>query len=80
MRSLPAAAMALTVGCAPYPPIPPGDPCVSEKLTCNTVPTDPGFTFCGYTATNDAGDERVVGCPRQAYYFAADGGKHYLKP
>jgi hypothetical protein len=80
MRPATFAALALAVvgACAPYPPIQPEDPCASDKLVCGTYPTDPKITFCGYRDTDDAGDERMVNCPRQTHYTDADGGKHFF--
>ena len=66
--------------CASYPPIPPEDPCASDKLVCTTFASDPELTFCGYTVSDDAGDERMTNCPRQTYYTGADGGKHFVRP
>jgi hypothetical protein len=79
MRSLAFVSLSLAVGaCAPYPPIPPEDPCASDKLVCGEYMTEPKLTFCGYATTDDAGDRRVVNCPRQTHYFDADGGRHYF--
>jgi hypothetical protein len=81
MRSLTFAALVFASGCAPYPPIPPEDPCASDKLVCTTFASDPpGLTFCGYTVADDAGDERITNCPRQTYYPGPDGGKHFVRP
>ena len=64
MRSLMFAALVFASGCAPYPPIPPEDPCASDKLVCTTFASDPpGLTFCGYSVADDAGDERIANCP-----------------
>ncbi len=81
LRSLTFAGLILTArSCAPYPPIPPEDPCASDKLVCATFKSDPELTFCGYAVTDDAGDERMTNCPRQTYYVGPDGGKHFVRP